>query len=148
MNLKNLLIYCLNPDCGEPIPRNHRYAKRPMIFAGYHFVGNVAYMCPECARKRYFKQSFFGEVEETAGDCFVACTVYGSADAPQVNTLRQFRDKHLVHHWLGRIFVKGYYSVFGPSAAKLVGLTGAGGRRAFRWLLDRLVVVLKRRLKL
>jgi hypothetical protein len=114
-----------------------------MNFVGTTFGGNAVYLCPVCGDKRFFSSSLLNSVVETNGDCFVACAVYGSFDAPQVVTLRTFRDRFLVHHSAGRAFVWGYYR-FGPVAAKLTKLSGSKGQKAVRWALDRLVSRLKR----
>lgn len=43
--------------------------------------------------------------------------MYGDYDAPQVLTLRKFRDEFLLHHWWGKLFARLYYFV-SPSIAK------------------------------
>lgn len=45
------------------------------------------------------------------GGCYIATAVYGSYDCPEVWTLRRFRDRYLLDHALGRLFVKAYYAV-------------------------------------
>jgi len=49
--------------------------------------------------------------------CYIATTVYGSYNAPQVLLLRQYRDHVLLRYWLGRAFVRFYYLV-SPGLAK------------------------------
>jgi hypothetical protein len=53
------------------------------------------------------------------GSCFIATAVYGSYDAPQVITLRYFRDKKLMPHRVGRLFVATYYQLSPPLAKGL-----------------------------
>ena len=48
--------------------------------------------------------------------CFVATEIYGSYDAPEVLTLRRFRDRVLAASLPGRWFIEFYYS-YGPSIA-------------------------------
>jgi len=54
--------------------------------------------------------------------CYVATSVYGSYDCPQVWTLRRYRDNTLSKTWYGRIFVRIYYAV-SPTAVKMFGGT-------------------------
>ncbi|MCD8084865.1 MAG: hypothetical protein LUF28_00790 [Clostridiales bacterium] len=54
--------------------------------------------------------------------CFVATAVYGSYDCPEVWTLRRYRDNYLARKFLGRVFVKVYYSV-SPALVSLFGKT-------------------------
>lgn len=54
--------------------------------------------------------------------CYVATTVYGSYDCPQVWTLRRFRDEYLENSIQGRVFIKIYYTI-SPTMVKLFGET-------------------------
>lgn len=51
--------------------------------------------------------------------CYIATAVYGSYDAPQVLTLRRFRDDVLAHSVLGRCFIRTYYRLSPPIAERL-----------------------------
>lgn len=70
-------------------------------------------------------------------DCFIATAVYGSPSAPEVKTLRRFRDTYLLSHPGGRLFVRLYYAVSPALAAKLSGMPRV--QRFVRHWLDRLV---------
>lgn len=54
------------------------------------------------------------------GTCFVATVVYGREDAPEVQTLREVRDKVLMQSYFGRKFVDFYYSGFGEKTAQVI----------------------------
>lgn len=66
----------------------------------------------------YIPLSKIEEIKE--GDCFVATAVYGSRDAPQVRTLREFRDNVLMQSPAGRTFVDFYYSGAGKRTADFI----------------------------
>ncbi len=48
--------------------------------------------------------------------CFIATAAYGTPDAVEINTLRQFRDEFLLQSIPGRVFVTVYYTVSPPVA--------------------------------
>ena len=54
------------------------------------------------------------------GGCYIATSVYGSYDAPEVWTLRRFRDDVLGQTWYGRLFIKAYYAT-SPTLVRLFG---------------------------
>jgi hypothetical protein len=51
--------------------------------------------------------------------CFIATAAYGHYAAPQVQTLRDFRDRYLMTHAAGRAFVRWYYA-HSPAAADFI----------------------------
>ena len=54
--------------------------------------------------------------------CYVATAVYGSYDCPEVWTLRRFRDFTLDESFVGRAFIKTYYTI-SPTLVRLFGDT-------------------------
>jgi len=63
------------------------------------------------------------EIEPKYGSgesCFIATAVYGDVEAPQVKTLRKFRDEKLSKSKLGRAAINFYYSGFGKKTAKYI----------------------------
>ena len=60
-------------------------------------------------------------VPKTQG-CYIATSVYGSYDCPEVWTLRRYRDEYLDKHLFGKLFIKCYYAI-SPTIVKLFGKT-------------------------
>lgn len=52
--------------------------------------------------------------------CYVATSVYGSYDCPEVWTLRRYRDFSLAQSLAGRCFIRSYYAI-SPTIVKLLG---------------------------
>jgi hypothetical protein len=52
--------------------------------------------------------------------CYIATSVYGSYNCPQVRLLRRYRDEKLAQTWLGRGFIRFYYT-FSPTAVRWFG---------------------------
>lgn len=78
---------------------------------------------------------------EKSGGCYIATAVYGSYEAPEVLILRRFRDKVLLNHGWGRVFVKIYYTL-SPPVAKALG-NARFINRLVRGMLDRIVSLVK-----
>lgn len=62
------------------------------------------------------------DVSKKTGGCYIATSVYGSYDCPQVWTLRRYRDEVLGSTWYGRLFIKVYYAI-SPTLVKWFGKT-------------------------
>lgn len=59
-------------------------------------------------------------VPEKNNNCYIATSVYGSYDCPEVWTLRRFRDNILDNSLYGKLFIKFYYAV-SPTLVKFFG---------------------------
>lgn len=57
-----------------------------------------------------------------SGGCYIATSVYGSYDCPEVWVLRRFRDNTLAKCFFGRAFVSSYYAI-SPTLVKMFGHT-------------------------
>lgn len=66
--------------------------------------------------------------------CYIATAVYGSYDAPEVRTLRRFRDETLKKSAAGRLFIRVYYRFSPPIAQRLKHATKVN--RLVRKMLD------------
>ncbi len=54
--------------------------------------------------------------------CYIATSVYGSYDCPEVWVLRRYRDNDLDGNFFGKLFIKVYYAI-SPTVVKLFGKT-------------------------
>ena len=75
--------------------------------------------------------------------CYIATSVYGSYDCPEVWALRRYRDRFLAERWYGRAFIKLYYAI-SPTMVKLFGQT-KWFNGFFRKIIDKYVAALKLR---
>lgn len=80
------------------------------------------------------------EVTPAKGGCYIATSVYGSYQCPQVWTLRRYRDNRLAKTWYGRAFIHTYYAI-SPTVVRLFGDT-RWFHRFWRNKLDKLVASL------
>ena len=74
--------------------------------------------------KAYNPEYKLPELKNTSsgGGCYVATSIYGSYDCPEVWTLRRYRDYTLAEKWYGRTFIKIYYAI-SPTLVNLFGET-------------------------
>lgn len=86
------------------------------------------------------KQAKEEKTSVSSEGCYIATAVYGDYDAPQVLTLRKFRDEVLLFHWWGKLFVKLYYSVSPYIAKRLHNAKYFNSK--VKALLDRVIKIL------
>lgn len=79
--------------------------------------------------------------DTSEGGCYIATSVYGSYDCPEVWTLRRFRDRTLSAKWYGRLFIRIYYAI-SPSLVKYFGHTKCF-QKFWKKHLDKLVAKLQ-----
>ena len=77
------------------------------------------------------------QMKKNSSGCFIATSVYGSYDCPEVWTLRRFRDQSLAKTWSGRAFIRVYY-VISPRIVKWFG-NKSWFRNVWRSKLDKMV---------
>lgn len=58
----------------------------------------------------------------SSSGCYVATSIYGSYDCPEVWVLRRYRDYKLAETWYGRVFIRSYYAT-SPTLVKWFGNT-------------------------
>ena len=58
--------------------------------------------------------------EKKSSGCYIATSVYGTYDCPQVWVLRRYRDYSLAETWFGRLFIRFYY-LLSPRIVKWFG---------------------------
>lgn len=81
--------------------------------------------------------------KQEASGCYIATSIYGSYDCPEVWLLRRFRDQVLDNYSLGRFFIKTYYAISPTLVSRY------GGSNKFKCLfmpiLNKIVASLKKR---
>lgn len=82
-------------------------------------AGSINDATSNCRNVCTVPSEVFGLLTDT--NCFIATAAYGSPLDGHVNRLREFKNEFLVPHYLGRKFVKLYYSVSPPIAQLVSG---------------------------
>jgi len=78
-------------------------------------LGSAVESAPSNTRSE-FPEAFVYDPNLPNKGCFIATAAYGYYDAPQVQALRDFRDRYLEANSAGRAFVRWYYE-YGPIGA-------------------------------
>jgi hypothetical protein len=133
--------YC--PYTGKPIS---------VSSPSYSMFGRKIYFSPEGIQEKKKEEAknyeeVFGEPmpQKRASGCYIASVIYGSETAPQVITLKNWRDQRLSSHLIGRTFIRTYYFL-SPIIAKRLGKHPEVSRFIKQRLLDPLVARLRQSL--
>lgn len=94
-------------------------------------------------KHNYFKK--YVDYDMNYWKCYIATSVYGSYDCPEVLILRQFRDQKLKKTLIGRLFIRMYY-VISPTIVKYFGNTKIF-KIVFKKLLDKIVKYIELKMK-
>ncbi len=98
--------------------------------------GNISMMNKYAEKIKKYNDKYVQPTPQP-GACYVATSVYGSYDCPEVWILRRYRDFRLAETWYGRCFVKSYYAI-SPTLVKWFGET-SWFKKLWRKKLDRWV---------
>lgn len=135
----------------EDVVKRYKYVEK-FIEVREHSISFIAYYCgvgDDCATEHKECITFLKKIinlESVLSDfkddgCYIATSIYGSYDCPQVWTLRRYRDYTLTQTWYGRAFIKTYYAI-SPTLVKWFGNT-TWFRNFWKNRLDRMVNNLK-----
>lgn len=83
-------------------------------------IKEIEYMYPPFMKNDYKCRACKAENNESLLDCFIATAVYGDRNAPQVQTLRDFRDNVLIKSSIGKTITNFYYSGAGKRTADFI----------------------------
>lgn len=139
-------------SCNGTVRRNNGYLIGSNLYCEECFNGSPASMIkrnPDSAgygtlqNALKFAESSQRSQSNQSSNCYIATKVYGNIDAPQVITLRVWRNNYLNNFMLGRVFVKVYYKI-GPVLAKLI-ISESLVERTIRKVLNSLVLKISKR---
>ena len=82
--------------------------------------------------------------DETTSNCYIATACYGDYDADEVMVLRAFRDNILKKYFLGKAFIRVYYTL-SPPVAKYLSKASGLNRIVRIVFLDPLVKIIRLR---
>ncbi|GHV07589.1 hypothetical protein FACS1894217_08670 [Clostridia bacterium] len=130
---RNLLTLCYDMNCVPVFDVNSADDPKHKS-SDFYYVQPISALFDTNQKSKWMRKA--------TGKCYVATAVYGDYDAPQVRTLRRFRDGTLKKNLFGRLFIRVYYALSPPLARRLTPNTGVG--RRVRRILDRFVSYLEK----
>jgi len=96
-------------QCGRPIVPRVITGRPTFAFDGWWRPVPIRSICPFCS-------ATFSKFDH---QCFIATAVYADGYAPEVISLRRFRDETLRVHFVGRIAIRIYYKI-SPWIARII----------------------------
>jgi len=112
----NTFLNCFNMEVGttEKYTRFDSMAHQDKLAEGMLRVSNGTYVS---LTNGGLCVNFPEETESLPRNCYVATAVYGGINHPQVEALRQIRDRKMMKNTFGKAFVDFYYSGAGKAVA-------------------------------
>ena len=80
----------------------------------------------------------------SGSNCYVVTASYGSEAHPNVTYLRNYRDKNLSKHTLGKIFISAY-EIIGPLFAKMIKNSDTLKNYSSKYVIQPLINYLKKK---
>lgn len=100
---------------------------------------------PAFEKRAEAQETYSEPATKKRSPCFVATCVFESADAPEVQLLKRYRDQRLIHSRFGNVLIR-VYETTGPIATSVFRRTSIG-KKLIRIALAKLVVpVIRKRL--
>lgn len=118
-----------------------KYARRAIQYASPEKRTEYEAIANQKQAEAYSKLAEIDRNSKNSGGCYIATAVYGSYQAPEVLTLRKFRDEVLASTMMGRLFIKTYYLLSPPVANWLKDAKSING--LVKKILDRFVLNLR-----
>ena len=81
-------------------------------------------------------------IDDLTSNCYIATVCYGDINAEEVETLRRWRDQVLKKHFLGRMFIRLYYT-YSPAVARFLKNKSSINRLIRKMILDPLVRIIR-----
>ncbi len=93
--------------CGRPVPAAEKPVGKCVV------CGKDIYLCYK-HRMKYKDEEIY--CKEHQQECFIATAVFGTPIAPEIDILREFRNKFMSRTTVGKKIVRTYYRISPPIA--------------------------------